>query len=114
MRESQGQSRGGTPEGERTLQGARRNASCGGYGLRLTAFRILLFRSFVRMAVQSAIETGSRSHRRFDFAETGSAPWPKRQKTTLGRQGAPRERISMFTYPRRRDTMAGLIWFQVL
>jgi len=53
MRESQGQSRGGTPEGERTLQGARRNASCGGYGLRLTAFRILLFRSFVRSFVRS-------------------------------------------------------------
>ncbi len=48
MRESQGQSRGGTPEGERTLQGARRNASCGGYGLRLTAFRILLFVSLIR------------------------------------------------------------------
>ena len=45
---SQGQSRGGTPEGERALQGARRNASCGGYGLRLTAFRILLFVSLIR------------------------------------------------------------------
>ena len=30
MRESRGKSRGGTPEGERALQGARRNASCGG------------------------------------------------------------------------------------
>src|ERR1700737_4129115 len=34
-----GKSRGGTPEGVRALQGARRSASCGGYGLRLTAFR---------------------------------------------------------------------------
>ncbi len=87
MRESRGQSRGGTPEGERTLQGARRNASCGGYGLRLTAFRILfLFVSQFVARVSDAIpgssgegrkvygcraqRDGSRSHRRRYLLQT--------------------------------------------
>ena len=34
-----GESRGGTPKGERALQGARRIARCGGGTLRLPAFR---------------------------------------------------------------------------
>ena len=50
MRESQGQSRGGTPEGERTLQGAPA-AQAAEDDPRLTAFRILLFVSFVRQSV---------------------------------------------------------------
>jgi len=46
-------SRGGTPEGERALQGARRSASCGGYGtasLRRSASFFFLWRIFWRMA----------------------------------------------------------------
>jgi hypothetical protein len=51
-----GESRGGTPEGERALQGARRVARCGGCDPRLSAFRFpfILFLSFF-LGLQSLI-----------------------------------------------------------
>jgi hypothetical protein len=53
-----GESRGGTPEGERALQGARRVARCGGCDPRLSAFRFLLFLSFF-LGLQIVIVTAT-------------------------------------------------------
>ena len=41
-----GKNRGGTPEGVRALQGARRNASCGGFGTASFGVPLPLFLSF--------------------------------------------------------------------
>jgi hypothetical protein len=64
-----GKSRGGTPEGVRALQGARRNASCGGGALRLTAFRFL-FLSFAFVAFGPDRDEAGR-HRRIYQAKIG-------------------------------------------
>ena len=86
MRESQGESRGGTPEGVRTgpVRAATQVAEV--TRLRLTAFRVLPFRSFVARVEHGDTRErpahrhdgkASRSHRRF-HAPTGSTPRPKR------------------------------------
>ena len=119
MRESQGQSCGGTPEGERALQGAPA-AQAAEDDPRLTAFRILLFLPFVPVQFVARVSeatpgsgeqaghlfpdvgsahpgysrkrvsaTESRSHRRAYLLGSALSESPP---TKLGRQGAPRER----------------------
>jgi hypothetical protein len=65
-----GKSRGGTPEGVRALQGARRSASCGGYGLRLTAFRFP-FLSWFFLGLRSMIVKAAGRHRRRHLTKIG-------------------------------------------
>jgi hypothetical protein len=72
MTSPSGESRGGTPEGERALQGARRSRkSCGGYGS--ASFGVpLSFSSFLTVVAQSADRDGAGTHRRRHLTKIGA------------------------------------------
>jgi hypothetical protein len=66
-----GQNRGGTPIGERVLQSARRNESCGGYGSASFGVPLSLFLLSYIVAPSSDREaTGN--HRRHSLAKIGA------------------------------------------